>query len=167
MKAIKVHYCLLFFSCFLCLSIFTIEIIQKNIVQSSFDFGYLDYVIPGILLMLVWSLYYSLFKWNRQVNQQKPTDLFWVIISLGVILTTFGVFNIVEGIADVFPGKKENSFLGSLFDLLFGVEKTQQQTDVEKISLCFYISYTLLLVAILLLTIYIRIKLTNSVANAR
>ena len=118
------------------------------------------------MLILVLSLYYGLFTWNKRVNRQRPTDLFWLIISLGMIITTIGIFNIVDGIENVFPTEKKESILSAVFDELLGSKKTQNEIVIEKILFCFYISYTLLLAAILLLTIYIRIKRKKSVANA-
>lgn len=105
-KVIRWHYRATIASLALIFSVFLFEFIRSRLDKNSFDLGYIEYVVPLLLLLLCVAFFFSLFKWNKKLAHKEPSDLFWMIVLLGTILISLGIFHTIENWDDVFPSPK-------------------------------------------------------------
>lgn len=111
-KVIRWHYRVTIASLALIFSVFLFELIRSRLDKNSFDLGYIEYVAPLLLLLLCGAFFFSLFKWNKKLTRKEPSDLFWMIILLGTILISLGIFHTIENWDDVFPSPKAPNPMG-------------------------------------------------------
>jgi hypothetical protein len=154
-RVIRWHYRAIIASLALIFSVFLFELIRSRLDKNSFDLGYVEYVAPLLLLLLCGAFFFSLFKWNKKLARKEPSDLFWMIILLGTILISLGIFHKIENWDDVFPYPKAPNPMGYFFEGLFGT-KPEPVKKMDKILFWLYTSASLSVMVSMFLTVMVK-----------
>lgn len=162
-KVIRWHYRATIASLALIFSVFLFEFIRSRLDKNSFDLGYVEYVVPLLLLLLCGAFFFSLFKWNKKLARKEPSDLFWMIVLLGAILMSLGIFHTIENWDDVFPSPKTPNPMGYFFEGLFGT-KPEPVKKMDKILFWLYTSASLSVLVSVLLTVMVQRQKTAAAA---
>lgn len=155
-KSIQTHYGLSWLSCIVATCIFGGELVRSSLQTNSFNLGYVEYVIPAIFILALIALYYALFTWNKKLRSGQSSELFWMIILLGLIIGSITGMYVIDAWKDIFTQKRQPDYFGDLLEGIFSTRKSEEVRTTEKILFFLYAGYTLLLFAVLVLTITIR-----------
>lgn len=156
MKAIQTHYGLSWLSCILATCIFGGELVRSSLQRNSFNLGYVEYVIPAIFVLALIALYYALFTWNKKIRSGQSSELFWMVILLGLIIGAISGMYVIDTWDEIFSNQSRADYFGELLEGIFTTAKSKDLRTTEKILFFLYAGYTLLLFTVLALTISIR-----------
>lgn len=155
MKAIQWHFRATIIALVLVLSVFLSELIRSRLDTNSFDFGYVEYVVPLLLVLLCGAFFLSVFKWNKKLGRKEPSDLFWIVILLGTILIGLGIFHTIDNWDEVFPSRKAANPIGYFFEGLFGTNPKSVKR-MDKVLFWLYAASSLSVMVSLSLAVIIK-----------
>ena len=167
MKLLKLHYGLSWISCIIAACIFGGEIVKSRMNPSTFDFGYVEYLVPAIFVLALVALYYSLFTWNKKISTGQSSELFWVILLLGIAIGIVAVIYVLDTWENVFPEKTTSNYISEVLEGFLRSPRSKNVHTMEKILFFLYAGYSLILFSILVLSILIRKKLSAAALTDR
>jgi uncharacterized membrane protein len=165
MKLVRLHYGLSWISCILVACIIGGEVVKSRMHPDSFDLGYVEYLIPAIFILALIALYYSLFTWNKKIITGHSSELFWVILLLGIAIGIIAVMYVLDTWEEVFPEKTASTYFSDVLEGFLSSRSKNIQT-MEKILFFLYAGYSLVLLSVLALTIGIRKKQPQAVTDS-